>query len=117
MNSLFKESGDPKLVSYYVFESVSTNYYNKKGELVTYKHCAQVDKKATIDLLNTMLKDAAKVYLSHQYFIVSDNAFWLRFKSGCPYPILHFDFSENINLKTQHEAQSAHFSGHQHTLA
>ena len=30
LNSLFKESGDPKLVSYYVFESVSTNYTTKR---------------------------------------------------------------------------------------
>ena len=76
MNSLFKESGDPKLVSYYAFESVSTNYYNKKGELVTCKRCARVDKKATIDQLNAMLKGAAKAYLSHRYFIGSHNAFW-----------------------------------------
>ena len=98
-----------------IFGSVATNYYNKKGELVTYKCCAQVDKKATIDQLNTMLKDAAKAYLSHQYFIASENAFWPRFKSGCRYPNRHFDFSENINLKPKHEAQSAHFFGRQHT--
>ena len=69
--------------------------------------------------MNELLKlfqEYATRYLLHQYQISCDKVFWLKFKSPCQYPILHFDYSENIKFTPKHEAQCAHFSGQQHTL-
>ena len=48
------------------------NYYNKKGELVTYRRCARVDKKVTMYERITMLNDIAKEYLTHHFYIASN---------------------------------------------
>ena len=54
--------------------------------------------------------------MTHCYYMAFDNTFWQKFKSGCPYPILHFDSNKNIKFNPKHEAQNANFSGRQHTL-
>ena len=63
-----------------------------------------------------MLQDIATSYLLHQYMVTLDKVFWAKFKSECPYPIIHIDYSENIKLTPKNEVQSSHFSGRQHTL-
>ena len=57
-----------------------------------------------------MLNDIIKEYFTHCYYIASVNIFWPKFKSGCPYPIFHFDCNKNIKFTPTDEAQSAHFS-------
>ena len=56
----------------------------------------------------------------HRFYVSVDKAFWPKFKSEfkseCPTPILHIDYSENIKLTPKNEVQTAHFSGRQHTL-
>ena len=37
-----------KLMSYYIFETVTTYYFSKKGEKVSYNRTGQVDKRESI---------------------------------------------------------------------
>ena len=104
------------MYAYYVFETIQTNYYNKLGKLVNYNRCTWVDKRATINELIELLQEYASRYLQQSCYISCDFVFWPKFKSSCQYPILHFDCSENIKFIPKHEAQSARFSGQQHTL-
>ena len=105
-----------KVVTYTVFEGTPTYYYDKQGKEVCYKRTARCDKKATVDEIHELLQKSAKSYLLHRHFVNADKPFWSKFTAECNYPILYFDFSENINITPKHEAQSAHFSGRQYTL-
>ena len=105
-----------KLVTYTIFEKIPTYYYNKMGNEVCYERVARCDKRASIKDIHELLQQSAKNYLLHRYFVTVDKLFWSKFKSQCSYPIIYFDFSENINLIPKHEVQSAHFSGRQTSL-
>ena len=59
----------------------------KQGQLVTYKRCVRVDKKTTMYELITMLNDIVKEYLTHCYYIASDN-----------YYITHFGQNSNLDV-------------------
>ena len=72
-------------------------------------------RKRHCSMLN-LLNDCAQKYLTHRYFVSMDKAFWPKFKSEAPCPIIHIDYSENEKLVPKNEVQSAHFSGRQHTL-
>ena len=48
--------------------------------------------------------------------MAADKVFRKNFCAVSECNIFTIDYSENINLKPKHEAQSAHFSGRQHTL-
>ena len=54
--------------------------------------------------------------LLDRYFVSTDKIFWQKFQQTCNYPIVYFDYSENINIVPKQEVQSAHFSGRQYTL-
>ena len=100
IKTAFSKSNDNKKCAYYVFETVETSYDNKLGKLVNYNRYAHVDKKATINELIELLQECATRYLQYQYYISCDNVFWSKFKSSSQHPILHFDYSENIQFTT-----------------
>ena len=99
-----------------MFERVPTYFYNNSGEKVSYVRTARVDKTANLPFIYDLLLSLAKKYIIHRYFVGIGNVFWSRFTFNYEFPVLTFDYSENITLKPKHEAQSAHFSGRQHTL-
>ena len=78
-NVRYKTFDENKEVTYIVFEPVETSYYNKKGELVSYKRVAQVDKKATLNDIHSQLMASAKNYLLHRHFVTTDKHFWSKF--------------------------------------
>ena len=49
-------------------------------------------------------------------WLAADKVFWKKICAVSECNIFTIDYSENINLKPKQEAQSAHFSGCQHTL-
>ena len=57
-----------KLLNYYMFESVETQYYNKKGQLQSYSRTARVDKRETIRFIAEKLQACVKDYLTHRFF-------------------------------------------------
>ena len=55
-------------------------------------------------------------YLLHRRSVSWDAYHWQKFLDLTPYPVLWMDFSQNIKLVSKKEAQSARYSGKQHTL-
>ena len=110
------ETEDKKLHSYVKFKPTLTTYYNTEGKLVHYTRCARNVEQALLEEMHSMLQNEGKKYLEHRHFVSLDKAFWPKFQSECPVPILHLDYSENVKLTPKNEVQSAHFSGRQHTL-
>ena len=49
-----------KLLNYYMFELVETQYYNKKGQLQSYSRTARVDKRETICFIAEKLQACTK---------------------------------------------------------
>ena len=82
-----------KKVNYTIFETVSTLYYNKQGEQVSYNRTARVDKKASLHEIYMLLMENAIQYLLHRYFVSTDKIFWSKFQFICTYPICYFDYS------------------------
>ena len=107
---------DDKLHSYYLFEKVGTTYYNRNAEEVTYYRTGRFDKKDTMQNIYQLLQEIGKTYIIHRYYVTCDRVFWSNFTTNYEGAILTLDYSENINSKPKYEAQSAHFSGRQHTL-
>ena len=95
---------------------IPTTYFNNQGDEVTYYRTARVDKKAVLSEIYLLFQAIAKTYLLHQYFVISDNIFWRKFKTTYQGSMLTIDYSENLNFKPKFEAQSAHFSGRQRSL-
>ena len=63
---------DKKVVSFCVFETVKTKYFNKLGEEVSYYRTAHVDKKDLIQNVISQLQSVAMHYLTHCFFIIND---------------------------------------------
>ena len=103
-----------KPFSFYMFKSLTEKYFNKQGQPKEYTRTARVDDSATTAALFEMLNQRAKPYLLHRYAVVSDKVFWNLFQQK--HPFIHIDYSENIQISAKHEAQSAYYSGKQHTL-
>ena len=81
-------NAEKKIVSYYVFESVVTKYFNKKGEEVSYTRTARVDEKEPV---SSVVEELHKVYLSylqHHFFVVNDNIHWNKFLKDTSHYIL-----------------------------
>ena len=53
----------------YVFEKITTNYYNKNGKLCNYDRTACVDKKDVLPELASQLQSLSQKYLLHRYFV------------------------------------------------
>ena len=81
-----------------------------------FSRTARVDKKAIISELHKLLMDIAQDYIIHRYFVTSGLEFWHKFTEVYSKGIMTIDYSENIQFKAKHKAQSAHFSGRQQTL-
>ena len=109
-------NAEMKIVSYYVFESVVTKYFNKKGEEVSYTRTARVDKKEPVSSVVEELQKASLSYLQHHFFVVNDNIHWKKFLKDTSHYILWLDYSQNIAFKEKRQCQSAHFSRKQQTL-
>ena len=90
--------------------------YNKFGMETHFSRTARADKKAIISELNKLLMDIAQDYIIHRYFVTSGLTFWHKFTEVYSKGIMTIDYSENIQFKAKHEAQSAHISGRQQTL-
>ena len=106
---------DKKVVSFYVFETVKTEYFNKLGKEVSYDQTARVDKKDLIQNIISQLQSVAMHYLIHHFVIINDFIYWRRFLSETEHYTLWLDYSQNINFTEKRQVQSAHFSGRQHT--
>ena len=87
-----------------------------KENHMSMKETGRVNKKASMKELHGLLQESAEAYLEHRYNVAADKVFWKDFCAVCEKDIFHIDYSENIKLKPKFEAQSAHFSGRQHTL-
>ena len=61
-----------KTVSYYVFETVTTFYFNKSGKKVGYNRTGRVDKNKHINEIIVELQALASEYLRHYFFVVND---------------------------------------------
>ena len=107
---------DEKLYAYVQFQPTKTRFFNTQGKPVEYTRCARTELKALLNDMQRLLIEGGIGYLQHCFFVSLDKAFWLRFKSECLCPIIHIDYSENIQLTPKNEVQSAHYSGRQHTL-
>ena len=65
------------------------------------------------------LNGMAKSYMLHRYDVAQDKSVWPSILNQCRLRgehIVQMDYSENIQEKPKFEAQSAHFSGQQHSL-
>ena len=60
---------DKKVVSFYVFETVKTKYFNKLGKEVSYDRTARVDKKDLIQNIISQLQSVAMHYLIHCFLL------------------------------------------------
>ena len=98
-----------KEILYYMFETVTTNYYNKNGCKVSYKRNARVDKRESLWDVIRKLQGIAPLYLTHRFF-------WKNFLNSTPHHVLWMDYSQNIAFKEKRQVRSAHFSGKQQTL-
>lgn len=103
-------------IMYYVFEKCMTIGWNREGKKYEYERTAHVNTSATLNELFQKLHESTESYLVHRYNVAVDKVFWKEFSEVCQMNIFHIDYSENIKLKPKYEAQSAHFSGRQHTL-
>ena len=84
--------------------------------MVTYTQTAHVDKNDLIENIAKQLQILAEKYLLHRFFVVNDKCYWKKFLDQTEHYILWLDYSQNIAFKEKKQAQSAHFSGRQHTL-
>ena len=107
---------DKKVVSFYVFETVKTKYFNKLGKEVSYDRNACVDKKDLIQNIISQLQSVAVHYLIYRFLIINDFTYWRRFLSETEHYTLWLDYFQTTNFTEKRQVQSAHFSGRQHTL-
>ena len=66
-------------ISYYMFEPVTTYYFNKNGEKVSYDRTTRVDKQETLEQLVVKLHSFAHSYLTHRFLEVNDTFYWKHF--------------------------------------
>ena len=105
-----------KKVNYYVFETVTTKYFNKSGKQVSYTRTARVDKNESLLSIIDRLQQLAKNYLLHRFSVINDQIYWKEFLETTSHHTLWLDYSQNIAFTEKRQVQSAHFSGKQHTL-
>ena len=102
---------------YYVFENVvNTAALDRNGKKFQYSRTARVNKESSLRDLYTQIQELSNGYLVHRFFVQDCKIFWANFCTKYSGSILTMDYSENIKLKPKWEAQSAHFSGGQHSL-
>ena len=61
---------DKKVVSFYVFETVKTKYFNKLGKEASYDRTACVDKKDLIQNIISQLQSVSMHYLIYHFFLL-----------------------------------------------
>ena len=105
-----------KKANYYVFETVTTKYFNKNGKQVSYTRTARVDKNESLHSIINQLQQLAKNYLLHRFSVVNDRIYKKEFLETTENPTLWLDYSQNIAFTEKKQVQSAHFSGRQHIL-
>ena len=88
----------------------------KNGQDVNYTRTARVDKKESLSVVVDTLLQISSRYLKHRSYVDNVNIVLPMLKEGFSGKYIELDFSENLALPPKHEAQSAHFSGKQHTL-
>ena len=96
-----------KKVHYYVFETVDTQYYNKRGKLVSYSRTARVDKHDFVENIIEQLQLLAHKYILHRFFVINDKVYWKKFLQSTEYHTLWLDYSQNIALTEKKQVQSA----------
>ena len=64
-----------KKVNYYVFETVTTKYFNKNGKQVSYTRTARVGKNESLHSIIDQLQQLAKNYLLHRFSVVNDRIY------------------------------------------
>ena len=110
------EATKKKVVSYYLFERVNTEYFDTNGQKKIYKRTTQVDHKGLFVDIIKKLDECSRNYLKHRYRVANDNIYWKKLINHTDQQILWLDYSQNINFKEKRQVQSAHFSGKQFTL-
>ena len=110
------EATKKKVVSYYLFERVNTEYFDTNGQKKIYKRTTRVDHKGLFVDIIKKLDECSRNYLKHRYRVANDNIYWKKLLNHTDQQILWLDYSQNINFKEKRQVQSAHFSGKQFTL-
>ena len=103
-------------ISYYVFEYVTTNYFDNNGKKVSYKRTARVDKQEILEEIVMQLQANASSYITHRFLDVNNTFYWKNFLKHSKFYTLWIDYAQNIAFKEKRQAQSAHYSGTQQTL-
>ena len=104
------------IMPYYVYENVSTKYYNKQGKEVFYDRTARLDEREPLADCIVKLQELAVPYLLHQFSVCCDTVYWNEFLNQTSHYVLWLNYSQNFALKEKKQVQSAHFSGKQQTL-
>ena len=77
------------------------------------------DYSKTIEHVTQLLSDQASPYMYHRYLVCNENYTWPKILSTATSnssPVLHMDYSENLQCTPKYEPQSHHFSGPQVVL-
>ena len=116
MLDLFPETKAEKEVCFYSYERKTESYKGKDGQDVHYTRTARVDKKEKLSVVVDNLLQTSSPYLKYRSYVDNVHIVLPMLKEGFSGKYIELDFSENLALRPKHEAQSAHFSGKQHTL-
>ena len=116
MLDLFPETKAEKEVCFYSYERKTESYKGKDGQDVHYTRTSRVDKKEKLSVVVDNLLQISSRYLKHRSYVNNVNVVLPMLKEGFSGNYIGLDFSESLALRPKHEAQSAHFSGKQHTL-
>ena len=73
-------------------------------------------KKDEVSVLVVTLIENSERYLKHRSYADNVSSVLPMLRAGYTGKFVELDFSENLALKPEHEVQSAHFSGRQHSL-
>ena len=106
-----------KKANYYVFETVTTKYFNKNGKQVSYTRTARVDKNESLhSIIDQYDSSLPKNFLLHHFSVVNDKIYWKEFLETKGNHTLWLNYSQNIAFTEKKQVQSAHFSGREDIL-
>ena len=86
-------------ISYFVFEPVTTFYFNKNGEKVSYDQTTRVNKHETLEEIVQKLEMSSASYLKHQFLDRNYSYYWKNFLRNSKFHTLWLDYSQNLAFK------------------
>ena len=105
-----------KIIKYYVFEKVSEFNFDQSGQKMVYYRMGRIDKYAPLIDVYKLLQQRASDYLIHRYHVSCNTIYWKEFLEETDEYVLWLDYSMNMKFTPKTEAQSALYSGKQHTF-